>query len=124
MKHPLTEAEIEAGWKDECPLASLDTFIDGVVFAERHHGIASKSFDDHRTDFHDSMNIKAKDDLIYQAWRDSEAYAIPMTKEGARLAERRWHTFKLGWEYAQFYAKKGNIYKKDYDEQLHKNKTT
>lgn len=55
--------------------------------------------------------------LIYNAWRDSEAYQVPMTEEGERLAQQRYYGFKKGWEYAQFFAKHGTIYKKDYDEQ-------
>lgn len=57
-----------------------------------------------------------QDQLIYDAWRDSEAYAVPMTEEGERLANQRFYGFKKGWAYAQFYAKMGNIYMKDYDE--------
>lgn len=61
--------------------------------------------------------MNEQDQLIYDAWRDSEAYAVPMTEEGEKLAKMRWYGFKKGWEYAQFYAKMGNIYMKDYDEQ-------
>ena len=48
-----------------------------------------------------------EDEIIYAAWRESEAYAIPMTKEGERKAEQRWYAFKKGWQYAMFY----NIHK-------------
>ena len=58
-----------------------------------------------------------QDQLIHDAWRDSEAYAVPMTEEGEKLAKQRFSGFKKGWEYAQFYAKMGNIYMKDYNEQ-------
>ena len=53
---------------------------------------------------------------IYNAWRDSEAYQLPMTEEGDRLASQRWRGFQKGWEYAEFYAKHGHVYKKDVDE--------
>jgi len=36
--------------------------------------------------------------VIYDAWREAEHYQVPMTTEGADLAERRWHAFKKGWE--------------------------
>jgi len=61
--------------------------------------------------------MNEQEQLIYNAWRDSEAYAVPMTEEGEKLAKMRWHGFKRGWEYAEFYAKTGSIYMKDYDEQ-------
>jgi len=51
--------------------------------------------------------------ILYDAWRDSEAYQVPMTEEGDKLAGQRFRGFKLGWLYAQFYALKGNIYMKD-----------
>ena len=51
--------------------------------------------------------------ILYDAWRDSESYAVPMTEEGEKLAVQRLHGFKLGWLYAQFYALKGHIYMKD-----------
>jgi hypothetical protein len=52
--------------------------------------------------------------LIYDAWLDSEAYGVPMTEEGAKLAESRFRTFRLGWEYHRFYLKHGDVYMKDY----------
>lgn len=54
--------------------------------------------------------------LIHTAWRDSEAYQVPMTEEGEKLAQARFYGFKRGWEYAQFYAKHGHIFMKDYQE--------
>ena len=64
-----------------------------------------------------SEQEKAQEDneqLIYDAWRDSEAYGVPMTEEGAKLAESRFRTFRLGWEYHRFYLKHGDVYMKDY----------
>lgn len=55
--------------------------------------------------------------LIYRAWRDSEAYQVPMTKDGEMLAEHRWYGFKHGWEYAKFYAEHGNVDRKEYHEE-------
>jgi hypothetical protein len=52
--------------------------------------------------------------VIYDAWLDSEAYGVPMTEEGAKLAESRFRTFRLGWEYHRFYLKHGDVYMKDY----------
>jgi len=61
--------------------------------------------------------MNEQEQLIHDAWRDSEAYAVPMTEEGEKLTLMRWHGFKRGWKYAEFYAKTGSIYMKDYDEQ-------
>lgn len=55
--------------------------------------------------------------IIYDAWRDSEAYQVPMTEEGAKLAEIRFYIFKLGWKYCEFYAKRGHVYIKDHEEE-------
>ena len=55
-----------------------------------------------------------EDQLIYRAWRDSEAYQVPVTEEGEKLAEARHHAFKRGWEYGKFYAKHDNIFMKSY----------
>jgi hypothetical protein len=52
--------------------------------------------------------------LIYDAWRDSEAYGVPMSEEGGKLAQNRFRSFRLGWEYHQFYLKHGDVYMKDY----------
>jgi hypothetical protein len=55
-----------------------------------------------------------EEQVIYDAWRDSEAYGIPMTEEGAKLAEIRLRTFRRGWKYHQFYLEHGHVYMKDY----------
>jgi len=34
---------------------------------------------------------------IYDAWREHEAYQVPVTEEGERKATRRWESFKAGW---------------------------
>lgn len=34
---------------------------------------------------------------IYDAWREYEAYQVPVTKEGEYKAIRRWEIFKAGW---------------------------
>jgi hypothetical protein len=60
---------------------------------------------------------KAQEDneqLIYDAWLDSEAYGVPMTEEGGRLAEIRLRSFRRGWEYHRFYLRHGDVYMKDY----------
>jgi hypothetical protein len=33
----------------------------------------------------------------YIAWRESEAYAVPMTNEGVELANKRWFSFNKGY---------------------------
>lgn len=58
------------------------------------------------------MNLSEQ--LIYNAWRDAEAYQVPMTVEGEKLAQARYYAFKRGWEYAEFYAKHGHIFMKDH----------
>lgn len=40
------------------------------------------------------------DDKCYSAWRRSEAYSVPMTKEGVERADERYKQFKVGWDYA------------------------
>jgi hypothetical protein len=63
------------------------------------------------------MQEKSQEDneqLIYDAWRDSEAYGIPMTEEGGKLAEIRLRSFRRGWEYHRFYLQHGDVYMKDY----------
>jgi hypothetical protein len=60
--------------------------------------------------------INTSSDLIYSAWRDSEAYQIPMTDEGAKLADQRYSGFKQGWAYAKFHTQTNDIYMKDYIE--------
>lgn len=36
----------------------------------------------------------------YEAWREKEAYAVPVTEEGELLAIKRWHQFTAGWDAA------------------------
>lgn len=38
------------------------------------------------------------DHNMYQKWREHEAYAVPVTDEGMRLAGRRWQSFEAGWK--------------------------
>ena len=40
------------------------------------------------------------DEACYRAWRRSEAYGVPMTKEGMQRADERYKQFKVGWDYA------------------------
>jgi hypothetical protein len=58
--------------------------------------------------------MQTEEDLIYQAWRDSESYQVPMTAEGERLAEIRLYAFTKGWKYAKFHTKTNDVYMKDY----------
>jgi hypothetical protein len=60
---------------------------------------------------------KNNDELIYMAWRESESYQVPMTDNGAELADQRFYGFKKGWEYAKFHTENGHVYMKDEDEQ-------
>jgi len=55
-----------------------------------------------------------ENELIYNAWRDSEAYQVPMTEEGVIRADMRLRTFRKGWEYHKFYSEHGDVYMKDY----------
>jgi len=36
----------------------------------------------------------------YLAWRESEAYQVPMTEEGEEEAQKRWYNFRKGWNAA------------------------
>lgn len=38
-------------------------------------------------------------DLIYNAWRRSEAYGVPMTAEGQEKALKRLESFAVGFRY-------------------------
>jgi hypothetical protein len=60
-----------------------------------------------------------KDDerLLYIAWRNSEAYQVPITEDGEKLAEQRWYGFKQGWEYHEFYLKHKHTDMKDFLEE-------
>lgn len=60
----------------------------------------------------------SNDDVVFMAWRDSEAYAVPMTEEGEKKALARFNAFKRGWEYCEFFKSNGHPYKKDHDEYL------
>lgn len=55
------------------------------------------------------------DRLIELAFRDSESYQVPMTEEGLKLAEMRYHAFIKGWKYHEFYMKTGDVCMKDYN---------
>jgi hypothetical protein len=55
-----------------------------------------------------------EDEIIYAAWRDSEAYAVPVTKEGGERAEQRWLAFKKGWKYAKFHSEFKHVNMDDY----------
>lgn len=35
-----------------------------------------------------------------QAWREFEAYAVPVTEEGMKSMQRRYNQFKAGWDAA------------------------
>ena len=60
-------------------------------------------------------NVDDEDNsVIYTAWRDSEAYQVPMTEEGQRLADIRYAAFRKGWAYHKFYLEHGEVYMKDY----------
>lgn len=37
---------------------------------------------------------------IYQKWRESEAYAEPMTEDGVKWAQQRWRGFNMGYKQA------------------------
>jgi len=37
---------------------------------------------------------------IYQKWRESEAYAVPMTEDGVKRAQERWRGFNVGYKQA------------------------
>jgi hypothetical protein len=60
------------------------------------------------------VEITDEEQLIYDAWRDSEHYQVPMTEEGERLAQIRLRMFKRGWNYHKFYLKHGHISMQDY----------
>ena len=38
-----------------------------------------------------------KDDYIYHAWREFEAYQVPLNEEGEYKMMRRWNAYKAGW---------------------------
>ena len=39
------------------------------------------------------------EDKCYRDWRRREAYGVPVTEEGIRMANERYAEFKKGWEY-------------------------
>lgn len=39
-----------------------------------------------------------EDDASYRAWRRSEAYMVPMTEEGMKIADERYKEFKKGFD--------------------------
>ena len=41
--------------------------------------------------------IKENDDYIYHAWREFEAYQVPVNEEGEYKMMRRWNAYKAGW---------------------------
>ncbi len=61
---------------------------------------------------------KLEQGLVYEAWRNSEAYQVPVTIEGEQAAEKRYYSFKKGWEYAKFHEKHKHIDMKHYLENL------
>ena len=36
----------------------------------------------------------------YEAWRESEAYAVPMTEDGVKWSQERWRGFSKGYKQA------------------------
>ena len=68
------------------------------------------------------MKGLTKDELeeaqrIHSAWRDAEAYAVPVTEAGMEKADERRLAFQQGWRYAMFYAKHGTVYKRKFEEE-------
>lgn len=43
------------------------------------------------------MTDKQAENEIYHLWRESESYQVPMTEEGVKLADQRYHGFKKGY---------------------------
>jgi len=54
-------------------------------------------------------STQLEQDLVYEAWRNSEAYQVPMTELGQKIAEQRYYGFQKGWEYAKFYEKHKHV---------------
>lgn len=40
------------------------------------------------------------DHNTYQKWRETEAYAVPMTPEGVKSSQERWRGFNQGYKQA------------------------
>ena len=62
------------------------------------------------------VKIVGDEKVIHSAFRDAEAYQIPMTDQGLKLADARYYGFRKGWAYAQFYATYGHTDMKDFME--------
>lgn len=39
-----------------------------------------------------------EEDILYRAWRASEAYGVPTTPKAEEQLKQRWYGFKTGWE--------------------------
>jgi len=88
-------------------------FIAGL--GRNHWGNRRAAMDNLRAAIEQAENkLGDEDQLIYNGWRDSEAYQVPMTEEGMRLAGIRFETFRKGWEYHRFYLEHGDVFMKDY----------
>jgi hypothetical protein len=37
---------------------------------------------------------------LYQKWRESETYAVPMTEDGVKWSQERWRGFNTGYKQA------------------------
>lgn len=44
--------------------------------------------------------VTTRNTSMYNAWRESESYQVPMTDEGVELADRRLKSFTKGWNAA------------------------
>lgn len=40
------------------------------------------------------------DHNLYHKWRETEAYAVPMTPEGVKSSQERWRGFNMGYKQA------------------------
>jgi hypothetical protein len=40
------------------------------------------------------------DHNLYQKWRETEAYAVPMTPEGVKSSQERWRGYSSGYKQA------------------------
>jgi hypothetical protein len=62
--------------------------------------------------------VKIVDDekLIHEAFRNAEAYQIPMTEQGMKLADARYYGFRKGWAYAKFFGERGHVDMKEHSE--------
>jgi hypothetical protein len=96
LRNAIEQAEELADWEDWEAIAADQAMTIAIMESEQEKAQENN------------------EQLIYDAWRDSEAYGIPMTEEGGRLAEIRLRSFRRGWEYHRFYLKHGDVYMKDY----------